>query len=512
MTKLYDVFVAIPTKGLDDAFTYKGSSDLRPGQLVRVKFSRRATFGIVKNHVARSNIPIAKITEIDKVLSSKPIIGQSALALARWMSRFYATPLGETLMRILPPAAVVKDLPSPLSWHTASAHQPSIHIAGPLSQRMMSYTQALRKIIGSNKQAIVLFANYRLVSYASQYFSEIFGSENVCEISDRLGVPESRMRIAWAQQGKIKIIVGSRKSIFTPTKNLNLIIIDQPTNFGYFNDQKPAYSSYQIAREMHRRFGIDLILGDNTPDLESILLAKHGRQKLQKTATANNPSIIWQEIDYQSALSLLKGQFTLVVSPFSQSFDDKTSAGIAAYDIARTIKSPHAIISSQEKNFRLPKERPFTVIATKKITDYPELIFDQTLFVGADAWLSLPSHDATFDFLNLIWQLRAQTREKLIIQSSRPVPVLESLLDQRMSKTLADFMRSRQNFNLPPYKYEVVIKTNDPEAIIKLLPKDTFPAVDDNSVTAYFDTNRWPPANIDELYQASQKILINSPR
>jgi len=511
MANLYDVFVKIPTKNLTDAFTYSSEDVIAPGSLVKVDFRKRPTFGIVSSCLKSTNIPKEIIQPIKKVLSQNSIIHERAFTLAKWISSYYATPMGEVLFSMLPIPEIAADYSKPLTWQRYSTIPNNIHIGGSFPNRLMQYTNIISKTIALDNQVLLLFANYRLVDYATKYFSEILGAEYVTEISDRLGRKEFRKKLIWLQKNKIKLVIGTRKSIFLPFDKLNAIIIDQPANYGYFNDQKPAYTSTNIAWQLSKLFNIRLILGDNLPDLESIYQARRRRLNLITTKNKNSAKLIWQVSSADKIINESLSDLNLIITPFLNSLDD-SDYGISVKNIARNIKHDHTTISSKEHNFKLPNARSFTVIATKKIIDYPELIFDKVIIVGADLWLSLPSYDAIQDFVSLVWQVWQQTRSELIIQSAKPLPLVERLLGQRPGKSLAQFMQARQKFNLPPYRREIIIKTKHPEDIVKLLPIDSHPVSSAGDVTAYFKPQNLPLKNINELYRKSEKIVIDPPR
>ncbi len=466
---LYDIYINLPTKNIFDAYTYSSDDNLEIGTLVKVKFGSFDKCGIVACKISTSNISQSKIKPIIKVLSNGSIIHARTLAYAKWMSHYYCTSIGEVLFSILPSHTVLKKLSKPVRY-TKIKPAGMEFITASFAQRMAYYAQMLRENIAKKHQSIVIFPNYRQVDIAKRYFRELLGSENVCELSDRLNAQETARNTSWMQGGKMMVAIGTRKTFFAPTNNLATIIIDQPTNFAYFNDQKPAYKIYRLALELNKEFGTQIVFGDNTPDLESVLLARRGKLKFVIPEKSAKTPLIWQETTAPKSVALLESKLRLIVVPFLESIGSDTFGNLSAHNIYSNIDTSKIIISSQENNVILPKGRPLTVVATKKILDFPELIFDEILIVGAETWLSLESHDASYDFVNLVWRLWPQARERLIIQSTSQVPVIENILGLKQGKALGIFMSSRKNFNLPPYTLEITFRTKNPESLIKLLP------------------------------------------
>lgn len=74
------------------------------GTRVEVSFGRQTLIGIVVAHVseADSSVPLNKLKPINKCLDTDPILDDSMLKLADWLSRYYHYPLGDVLAVILP--------------------------------------------------------------------------------------------------------------------------------------------------------------------------------------------------------------------------------------------------------------------------------------------------------------------------------------------------------------------------------------------------------------------------
>lgn len=511
-TMLYDIYIDLPTKNIFDAYTYSSDENLEVGTLVKVKFGPSDKFGIIARKINSSNISISKIKPVTKILSNGSIIHVRTLAYAKWISHYYCTSLGEVLFSILPSHTILKKISKPVGY-TKIKHESVEFVTASFAQRMTYYAQILRENISKQYQSIIIFPNYRQVDIARRYFCELLGSENVCELSDRLKAQETARNTNWMQSGKIKVAIGTRKTFFAPTDNLATIIIDQPTNYAYYNDQKPAYKIYRLALELNKQFGTEIVFGDNTPDLESVLLARRGKLKFVIPEKSAKTPLIWQETTARKSVALLESKLRLIVVPFLDSIGSDAFGNLSAHNICSNIDTSKIIISSQENNVILPKGRPLTVVATKKILDFPELIFDEILIVGAETWLSLESHDASYDFVSLVWRLWSQAREKLIIQSTSPVPVIEDILGSKQGKALGIFMSSRKSFHLPPYTLEITLRTKNPEDLIKILPAESKTTTNsDGTITAYVKPELWPPKNIDDIYHLSQKIHINKPK
>jgi primosomal protein N' (replication factor Y) len=83
-----------------------------------------------------------------------------------------------------------------------------------------------------------------------------------------------------AKNGEIDIIIGPRSALFTPFKNLGLIIIDEEHEGSYKSEITPKYHATMVARKRAELNNAFVILGSATPSLESYQKGISGEYKL----------------------------------------------------------------------------------------------------------------------------------------------------------------------------------------------------------------------------------------
>ncbi|REB90637.1 primosomal protein N', partial [Staphylococcus pseudintermedius] len=71
------------------------------------------------------------------------------------------------------------------------------------------------------------------------------------------------------RDGRARVSVGARSSIFAPFKNLGIIIIDEEHEATYKQEDYPRYHVKDIAEWRCQYHQCPLILGSETPSLES---------------------------------------------------------------------------------------------------------------------------------------------------------------------------------------------------------------------------------------------------
>ncbi len=107
MPRYCDVSLPVP---LDQAFTYSLPVTLqhrvKPGARVLVPFGTRKMTGVVL--ATHDNPPGGPLKEALRLFDPEPVLNDELLALGRWISGYYCTPLGEVLRSMLPLASDIR--------------------------------------------------------------------------------------------------------------------------------------------------------------------------------------------------------------------------------------------------------------------------------------------------------------------------------------------------------------------------------------------------------------------
>lgn len=141
------------------------------------------------------------------------------------------------------------------------------------------YMEVIERIIDEGKQAIVLIPEIALTYQTLLRFYQRFG-ERVSVMNSKLSPGERSDQFARASKGEIDIMIGPRSALFTPFRDLGLIIIDEEHEASYKSETMPKYHAREVAGEICREKKASLLLGSATPSLEAYYQAKEGRIKL----------------------------------------------------------------------------------------------------------------------------------------------------------------------------------------------------------------------------------------
>ena len=177
------------------------------------------------------------------------------------------------------------------------------------------YIKLIEHALENDQQVLYLLPEIALTKQIVDRLRVIFG--------DQLGVYHSKFSDAervetWEniQNGRFKIIVGIRSSIFLPFDDLGLIIVDEEHDSSYKQfDPAPRYNAKDAAVVLAKLHHAKIVLGTATPSIESYYQAKHGKYELIELNTrygnAPLPKIHVINLQEERRKNTLKGLFSL---------------------------------------------------------------------------------------------------------------------------------------------------------------------------------------------------------
>lgn len=278
----------------DGILTYSFSENLEPGTIVEIPLGKSSTVGIVYKKVKKPEGDF-KIKEIIKPLYDSPLPEHLLKAIV-WLSGYYLVPLPQVVSLFLPNTLEKKhkiatdgsnncelkniDIPLNSAQKTALSSLSKIESNTKLlhgitgSGKTNIYLTLAKKTFQESVSTILLVPEIALTSQLVEIFKETFG-ENVVLIHSKQTDKTRRETFEKILSSKSpKIVIGPRSALFSPLKNLGLIIIDEAHESTYFQDQTPKYSAIRLASFIAKTKNISCILGTATPKVEDYYLAK----------------------------------------------------------------------------------------------------------------------------------------------------------------------------------------------------------------------------------------------
>lgn len=136
------------------------------------------------------------------------------------------------------------------------------------------YLRAIEHVLRDGKTAIVLVPEISLTPQTVARFRGRFG-DMVAVMHSRMTPGERYDQWDFIRSGDARVVVGARSALFTPIKDIGLIVIDEEHEGSYKQDQAPRYVSRDVALWMAKRQHAALVLGSATPSITTLYRSEH---------------------------------------------------------------------------------------------------------------------------------------------------------------------------------------------------------------------------------------------
>ncbi len=145
------------------------------------------------------------------------------------------------------------------------------------SGKTQVYIELIKKTLSLKKTVLLLVPEISLTPQITSRLTNNFGSE-VAVIHSRMSLGERYDSWRKILDGKAKIVIGARSALFSPLKNLGLIVIDEEHDSSYKqSDSTPKYHARDCAIMLGKFNNCPVLLGSATPSIESMYNAKNGK-------------------------------------------------------------------------------------------------------------------------------------------------------------------------------------------------------------------------------------------
>ncbi|MEI8176802.1 MAG: primosomal protein N' [Candidatus Omnitrophota bacterium] len=276
------------------------------GKRVWVPFGFKRVVGYVVSIADLSDVPHLK--DIEQVIDEVAVLDDGMIRLTKWMSEQYFCSWGEAIENALP--GTLRRGRTKLRPHKTDperVYDASVDLQLTLQQKAALdpvledmnagrtgtyllfgitgsgktelYLQAISCALKQNKSSIVLVPEIALTPQATERYKSRFG-EAVSVIHSRLAEGVRLREWERAREGTRRIIIGPRSALFSPVKDLGLIVIDEEHETSYKQEDSPRYHARDLALERARLAHAVVVLGSATPSLESYYQAQRGVYRL----------------------------------------------------------------------------------------------------------------------------------------------------------------------------------------------------------------------------------------
>ena len=139
------------------------------------------------------------------------------------------------------------------------------------------YFLAIEEVLRKNGGVLFLVPEIGLTPQLLGRFHERFPGEPIAVLHS--GISSAMRYDQWRciQRGDIRVVVGARSALFSPLRNLRLVIIDEEHDESYKQDDRMRYNARDLALVKGRMHQATVILGSATPAIQSYFNALSGK-------------------------------------------------------------------------------------------------------------------------------------------------------------------------------------------------------------------------------------------
>lgn len=313
--RYYEVLIGDAQFHGNEPLTYAWDEDIAVGTIVRISLRNRSVLGIVAK---QSRAPSFATKPLAAVMSDIPL-SPKTLRLIKWMSDYYPSGMGSIIRQFLPPVVTAPRPDKNYAYHPKTTDSVMLdpltkEQAGAIQSIQGQGSYLLHGITGSGKTRIYLeLARQNLEAGRSVLLltPEIGLTEHLLQAVSSLPcntyVLHSRLTSAarrdiWYEMLSATapiIVVGPRSALFSPLKDIGLIIMDEAHDQAYKSDSPPHYRTERVAGFLAQLHKAQFIAGTATPNVEDVHVF----------SSKNLPIITLNTIartnDHQSAISIV---------------------------------------------------------------------------------------------------------------------------------------------------------------------------------------------------------------
>lgn len=139
------------------------------------------------------------------------------------------------------------------------------------------YFRLIERVISSGLQTLLMIPEINLTPQLEARFHHRFPGVHLVSLHSHLADGERCERWLAAREGRARVVLGTRLSVFTPVPELGLVIVDEEHDASFKQQEGLRYSARDLAVYLARQRGVPIVLGSATPALETYHNARSDR-------------------------------------------------------------------------------------------------------------------------------------------------------------------------------------------------------------------------------------------
>ncbi|GAF87295.1 unnamed protein product, partial [marine sediment metagenome] len=166
-----------------------------------------------------------------------------------------------------------------------------IFLYQPLNQqnKVDFYLELIRYALKTNKRVLLLAPEVLSVDILTKRL-EKFYPQQIAVLHSRLKQKEKYLNLKLVQEKTARIVIGTRSAVFSPIKDLGLIIVDEEQSEFFKQPDTPKFNAKKVALFRAEISNCPVVLSTLTPSVESYYYAKRRKYTLVQQK-AKNPEV-----------------------------------------------------------------------------------------------------------------------------------------------------------------------------------------------------------------------------
>lgn len=188
------------------------------------------------------------------------------------------------------------------------------------------YLHLAKQTIAQNKSVLILVPEISLTPQMIKHVRSRFG-DKVAIYHSYLNQQEKYEQYQRVVKDEVKLVVGTRSSIFMPFKDIGLIILDEEHDTSYKQNSMPRYHARDVAIKRAKTHNAKVVLGSATPSLESYARAIKDVYHLLElpNKVGKHQKIDYRIVDTQK--SLYAGGTNILTKPLVNAIEERLKKG-----------------------------------------------------------------------------------------------------------------------------------------------------------------------------------------
>ncbi|MBN2768791.1 MAG: primosomal protein N' [Campylobacterales bacterium] len=268
--------------------TYSFKDSIKAGTIVKVPMKSTIKEAVVLEEVDAPDFETSDILEV-----TSRYFDATQLEIVKFISTYYFSTIGEALALFVPYDSEIEYVqisidpqPPKLTKYQQSAFNAiqkediSLLFGVTGSGKSEIFISLICETLKEGKNALLLMPEISLTPQMQKRLEHYFGLHVVIWHS-RLTKKQKEVTLAKILSGEARVVAGARSALFTPLKDIGLIVVDEEHDDSYKSMSKPRYNARDVALFIAKKIGAKVLLCSATPQVNSYY--KYPVIKLDKT-------------------------------------------------------------------------------------------------------------------------------------------------------------------------------------------------------------------------------------